>query len=108
MRLKRAILYVKDFGRMAAFYGGTLGLKAIEETRAEGWLEFEGGFALHAIPPSIADGIDVSHRREGIPIKLCFEVERRRLESLGVEVVERAWGGCDGVDPEGNVFGIGE
>ncbi len=105
MHLKMAILYVKDFDRMAAFYQ-TLGLKAIGESRTESWVEFEGGFALHAIPPAIAEGIDVSRRREETPIKLCFAVSRSRFESLGVEVVERTWGGYDGVDPEGNVFGI--
>jgi|KBSMisStandDraft_5_1062788.scaffolds.fasta_scaffold782709_2 catechol 2,3-dioxygenase-like lactoylglutathione lyase family enzyme len=114
MRLRRAILYVKDFDRMRAFYGGTLGLKPMAETLTEGWVEFEGGFALHAIPASIAERIEIASppsRREGNPVKLSFAVddvgfERTRLESLGVAVVARRWGGCDGVDPEGNVFGI--
>jgi predicted enzyme related to lactoylglutathione lyase len=49
--------------------------------------------------------------REKTPIKLSFQVpdvdsERRRLEALGVTVLRRSWGAYEGVDPEGNVFGI--
>lgn len=32
--------------------------------------------------------------------------KRRRLESLGVPIVQRPWGSYDGIDPEGNIFGI--
>ena len=44
-------------------------------------------------------------------MKLIFEVddveaERARLELLGTTMVQRPWGAWDGVDPEGNVFGI--
>jgi catechol 2,3-dioxygenase-like lactoylglutathione lyase family enzyme len=117
MRLNRAMIYVKDFNRMAAFYGNTLGLKPVEETRMENWMEFEAGatkFALHAIPSEIADQIQISsppRPREKNPVKLSFEVddiasERQRLESLGVTIVQRPWGAYDGIDPEGNVFGI--
>ena len=102
---------------MAAFYGDTLGLKPIEETRLESWVEFEAGattFALHAIPSEFADQIEISsppRPREKNPVKLSFEVddvasERQRLESLGVPVMQRPWGSCDGMDPEGNIFGI--
>ena len=55
MRLNRAMLYVKDLHRMSAFYGEVLGLKPVEETRMDNWVEFDAGnagFALHAIPPS--------------------------------------------------------
>jgi len=102
---------------MADFYGKIVGLKAIDETRMENWVEFEAGalkFALHAIPSEIADRIKISsppRPREENPVKLTFEVddvssECRRLQSLGVPVVQRPWGGYDGIDPEGNVFGI--
>ena len=111
------MIYVKDLDRMAAFYGNTLGLKPIEETRMENWVEFEAGttkFALHAIPSEIAGQIEISsppRPRAGNPVKLSFEVddvasERQRLESLGVPIVERPWGSYDGIDPEGNIFGI--
>ena len=102
---------------MAAFYGNALGLKPIEETRLENWVDFEAGattFALHAIPSEFADQIEISsppRPREKNPVKLSFEVddvasERQRLESLGVLVVQRPWGSHDGMDPEGNIFGI--
>ena len=117
MRLNQAMIYVKDLNRMAAFYGNTLGLKPVEETRMENWVEFETGatkFSLHAIPSEIAAQIQIStppRPREKSPLKLSFEVddiasERQRLESLGVTIVRRPWGAYDGIDPEGNVFGI--
>jgi len=111
------MIYVKDLNRMAAFYERTLGLKPIQETRLDNWVEFDTGnarFSLHAIPSHIADQIEISsppRPRESSPIKLSFEVEdvaaeRARLESAGVTVLQRPWGAYDGVDPEGNVFGI--
>jgi catechol 2,3-dioxygenase-like lactoylglutathione lyase family enzyme len=117
MRLTRAMLYVKDINRMAGFYENILGLKLIEETQMENWVEFEAGgakFALHAIPSEIANQIEISsppRPREKDPVKLIFEVddvalERQRLESLGVPIVQRPWGAYDGIDPEGNIFGI--
>ena len=114
MRFRSAMIFVKDFIRMADFYTNALGLKPVEETRLDNWVEFEAGFSLHAIPQEIAAGIQIStppRPREQDPIKLSFEVEdlaqeRKRLEALGVTIIERTWGGIDGVDPEGNVFGM--
>ena len=111
------MIYVKDFERMTAFYGGTLGLKAIEKTRLDNWVEFDTGgarFSLHAIPQAIAEGIAISSPpvpRETSAVKLTFEVvdaasERARLEALGVTIIERPWGSWDAVDPEGNIFQI--
>ena len=102
---------------MAAFYSEILGLTPMEETRSDVWVEFDTGstrLALHAIPAAIADRIEISDppkAREDNPVKLNFEVEDVaaecvRLEALGVTIVHRAWGGYDGIDPEGNVFGI--
>lgn len=102
---------------MALFYEKVLGLKPIDATRMDNWVEFEAGpmkFALHAIPSEMANKIDISsppRPRETNPVKLSFAVddlasELRRLESLGVTVIQRPWGAYDGVDPEGNVFGI--
>ena len=114
MRFKSAMIFVKDLNRMADFYTNTLGLKPVDGTRLENWVEFEDGFSLHAIPAEIAAGIRITmppRAREQNPVKLSFEVEnvaseRKRLEALGVTLIERAWGAIDGVDPEGNVFGI--
>jgi catechol 2,3-dioxygenase-like lactoylglutathione lyase family enzyme len=97
------MMYVKDLNRMAAFYGNTLGLKPVEETRMDNWVEFDAGatkFSLGAIPFEIADQIQISsppRPREKNPVKLGFEVddiasERQRLESLGVTIVRRPWG----------------
>ena len=117
MRLSRAIVFVKDFGRMADFYTHVLGLRPINEERTEAWVEFEAGgirFALHAIPPNIADAIEIAQpprAREENPIKLTFEVDdfaaaRARSESLGAKILDRSWGTCDVIDPEGNIFQI--
>jgi len=117
MQLQRAMIFVKDLNRMAAFYGDTLGLKSVDETRTDSWVEFDAGnaiLALHAIPSDLADGIEISSPprvREKNPTKLVFAVEdvqseRAWLEALGVTIVLRPWGTCDGVDPEGNVFQI--
>ncbi len=102
---------------MAAFYGDTLGLKPIGETRTDAWVEFDAGsarLALHAIPPQIRDRIEISspaRAREENPVKLIFavgnvELELARLEVLGIRMLPRASGACDGIDPEGNVFRI--
>jgi predicted enzyme related to lactoylglutathione lyase len=117
MQLYRAMIYAKDFPRMSAFYSEMLGVKPINETWTEKWAEFDTGsarFALHAIPSDIAKQIEISsppRPREKGPVKLVFEVndvdaERARLSSMGVTMVQRPWGSWDGIDPEGNVFGI--
>ena len=117
MRLTRAMIFVKDLPRMEAFYAGTLGLKPVEATRLNNWVEFAAGpagFSLHAIPGHIARQIQIAtppQPREQTALKLSFEVddivaERERLKSLGVTILERPWGACEVVDPEGNIFGI--
>lgn len=111
------MIYVKDFPRMREFYSEMLGVPPVNKEWADSWAEFDldgSRFALHAIPPEIARGIEISSPpkpREKDPVKLVFEVpdveaERRRLESLGIQTVQRPWGAWDGIDPEGNVFGI--
>jgi catechol 2,3-dioxygenase-like lactoylglutathione lyase family enzyme len=117
MRLSRAIIYVKDLDRMERFYRDMLGLRAMEDTRLENWVEFDTGGArlgMHSIPSELAGQVQISSpplARESNPVKLSFEVDDvaaacERLESRGVTIVRRPWGGCDGIDPEGNVFGI--
>ncbi|MGH9613098.1 MAG: VOC family protein [Bryobacteraceae bacterium] len=117
MRLHRAMIYVKDLPRMREFYSQMLGIKPANEKWTGEWAEFDTGsarFALHAIPAYIARQIEISsppQAREKDPVKLTFEVddveaERRRLASLGATMVQRPWGSWDGIDPEGNVFGI--
>jgi catechol 2,3-dioxygenase-like lactoylglutathione lyase family enzyme len=114
MRLRRAMIFVKNLDRMAAFYGDTLGLNPIPETRTASWVEFDAGIALHAVPAELGDRIEIStpaRLREENPIKLIFEAadvasERARLETLGIAMTPRPWGACDGADPEGNIFQI--
>lgn len=109
------MIYVNDLDRMAGFYSEALGLRPIEETRMDTYVEFDAGatiFALHAIPvEQRCKTSSRQHPRENNPVKLSFEVEnlaseRKRLEALGVTILERPWGSCDGIDPEGNIFGI--
>lgn len=109
------MIFVNDLPRMTAFYADTLRLKPVESKHNEDYLEFDAGgatFALHSIPDEMrCDRSSPVTPRETSPLKLSFEVpdmdaELRRLESLGVTLLRRPWGGCDAVDPEGNVFGI--
>ena len=118
MQFERAMLFVVDLGRMEAFYREVVGLKPVEATRLDDWVEFEteGGapFALHAIPAHIAANIQAPSPpvpREQGSCKLTFatgdvEAELQRLKDLGVTILHRPWGGWDVVDPEGNVFGV--
>ena len=118
MQLGGAMLFVMDLPRMAAFYTNVLGLKAIEATRTDDWIEFDAGsarFSLHAIPASAAGDCPPASSpprpRETNPIRLDFAVSdvesaRARLEALGVPILLRPWGACDVVDPEGNVLGL--
>ena len=81
MRLHGAMLFVKDLGRMTAFYGDVLGLTPNEETRLDNWVEFRDDashFSLHAIPAAIAAGIQIEsppRAREQSAAKLTFEVQ---------------------------------
>jgi protein-S-isoprenylcysteine O-methyltransferase Ste14/catechol 2,3-dioxygenase-like lactoylglutathione lyase family enzyme len=104
------MIFVRDMGAMERFYREVVGLVPLEATREADWLEFDGGFSLHAIPPHILHELppQTGEPREGTPAKLSFAVpsvaaEVARLRSIGVRVIERPWGRFDFVDPEGNV-----
>src|SRR5690242_20132230 len=118
MRLRSAMLYVKDLGRMKRFYGEMLGHAPSHQVSTDGWATFNTGvvqLALNAIPAEIAQAIEIAVPpigRESSAVKLVFEVddvelERARLESLGIQTVRRSWQkpgeACDAVDPEGNI-----
>lgn len=89
MRLNGAMIYVKNFSRMKSFYRDVLGLRSIDESGMNDYVEFDAGaakFALHAIPGPIADGIDIvspPRPREDNPVKLSFEVEMSRRSGSG-------------------------
>ena len=117
MQLNRVMIFVKDMPRMSAFYQNVLGFGIVKESEMEDYVELCVGavtLALHAIPQALAEEIEITappQPREQNPVKLIFEVEnmdmeRKRLENLGVILIERSWGALDGVDLEGNVFGI--
>jgi predicted enzyme related to lactoylglutathione lyase len=120
MRL-RAMLYVKNFEGMKGFYGQMLRASTSNTNWTDGWGTFETGgayFSLHAIPAEIAKDIQIESPpipRQEHPLKLVFEVEdveleRERLEALGIQILRRPWQkpgeACDAVDPEGNIFQI--
>jgi catechol 2,3-dioxygenase-like lactoylglutathione lyase family enzyme len=119
MRLACAMLYVKDFPRMRAFYRKLLGADPVNTEWTDTWARFDVGgasLALHAIPADIAREVQASPRpREKSPVKLIFQVddvarERLRLESLEIPIIQHPWQNpaesFDAVDPEGNVFQI--
>jgi catechol 2,3-dioxygenase-like lactoylglutathione lyase family enzyme len=118
MRLKMAMIFVKDVDRMTAFYRDGLGLRHLTEESSEGWAKFDAGgaeLALHQIPEHIARDIEITDppsAREDTPIKLVFETEdleaaRAHLSAQGAVMMEPANPRrCDGLDPEGNVFTI--
>jgi catechol 2,3-dioxygenase-like lactoylglutathione lyase family enzyme len=107
MGVSCVLLYVKDLAGMTAFYRDAVGLAVVSET--ETWVELDGGgvkLGLHAIPAHIAEGIEIGEVREETPYKLIFDGEREKVLAHGGRVMERPWGGVDGVDPEGNIFGL--
>jgi len=120
MKLRGAMLYVKDLERMKRFYAEVLGVEATNQDCTNAWVVFRAGgdvgFALHAIPAGIAENIEIACPpvpREQEAVKLIFEVkdvegERERLELLGVQTLLRPWQepieACDVIDPEGNIF----
>jgi predicted enzyme related to lactoylglutathione lyase len=115
MRLPGAMLFVKDLNRMTSFYANVLGMKPNEDTRQDNWVEFtDARFSLHAIPALIAAGIRIESPptpREQIAAKLTFEVHDveatlTKIESIGLPLLHRPWGGIEAVDPEGNVFAL--
>lgn len=120
MNLKTAMLYVRDFPRMTAFYADLLGTQPTNTEHTDRWALFTLGgadFALHAIPVTALDPSAAhthSAPRDRDPLKLTFAdahaaATRRRLEAAGVVVIQRAWqndGAFDVVDPEGNILQI--
>ncbi len=107
MPINCVLLYVKDLTAMTAFYRDALGLPVAGAS--PGWVELDAGgvrLGLHEIPAAIAAGIDAGPAREETPFKLIFTADAAQLAVRGVTLIERPWGGADGVDPEGNIFGI--
>ena len=117
MRFDGAMLFVKDLGRMTAFYRDVIGLRPVEATRLVDWVAFEAegaGFSLHAIAPHIAEGVEIASPpvpRETGACKLSFALDDldaalARLSDQGLTLLLRPWGATEAVDPEGNVIGL--
>jgi predicted enzyme related to lactoylglutathione lyase len=115
-----AVIYAKNFTRLAKFYEAVAGLAIKETDKTSTRLESES-FQLVVLqaPKRIADVIEISEpplRRESTPIKLVFFVEsirdvREKVKALGgaLNASEKEWQFdghkvCDGRDPEGNIF----
>jgi catechol 2,3-dioxygenase-like lactoylglutathione lyase family enzyme len=109
------MLFVKDLGRMTAFYTDVLGLTPNEATRLDNWVEFtDGAFSLHAIPAELVAAVPIEsppRPREQSAAKLTFEVRDvdatlKRIEAMDLPLLRRPWGGIEACDPEGNVFAL--
>jgi catechol 2,3-dioxygenase-like lactoylglutathione lyase family enzyme len=118
MKLHQAMIFVKRMDLMTTFYRDGLGLKVLPRKSEEGFVVFDAGgvtLALHAIPAPIAKTIEIGDppvARSDTALKLIFEVAsveeaRVHLARHGAIMSEpRSGGGCNGTDPEGNVFMI--
>jgi predicted enzyme related to lactoylglutathione lyase len=118
----RAVLFVKDLGRAAAFYIGALAMTRASGDDDHAVLECDGfELVVHRMPKPIADTIVITEppiRRVWGAIRLDFAVasiadSRRLARSLGGEIDDAppAWADRNanlffGHDPEGNQFGV--
>jgi len=112
------MIFVRDIDRMTDFYKDGVGLRFIPFLSNGEWAEFDAGgtiFGLHAIPAELLGDDPATSppaARSDTPIKLMFETfdlmaTRAHLTAHGATMSEpQAWGACDGLDPEGNVFQI--
>jgi predicted enzyme related to lactoylglutathione lyase len=118
----RAVLFVKDLQRVAAFYAQALGM-AVKTSDADHSVLSCRGFELvvHQIPQHIAVNIVIEQppkRRVSAAIRLDYPVRdladsRRMARSLGGDIDERPpqWADATtnlffGYDCEGNQFGV--
>jgi predicted enzyme related to lactoylglutathione lyase len=118
----RAVLFVKDLRRLAAFYQAACELEPRRQDDDHVVLS-RPGFELivHRIPARFLTGVPADapvRRREGGTLNLCFPVAdlpraRAAIASAGgvLDPEDSAWvyeGAtvCKGHDPEGNVFEV--
>jgi predicted enzyme related to lactoylglutathione lyase len=120
----RAVLFVKDLQKVAAFYIGALALTRVSGDLDHAVLECDGfELIVHQIPKPIAETIVVTQppmRRVWGAIRLDFPVanigdSRKLARSLGGEIDDAppAWADRSanlffGHDPEGNQFGVSQ
>lgn len=117
-----AVLYVKDLGRVTAFYERCFGLTQVAAGDGFRVLASEDWeLSLVAVPEAVAAAIvvdDPPRRREEGPVKLSFEVASLEdlvrlfaeaggvLDPLGSAWEFRGRRHLDGHDPEGNVVQV--
>jgi len=120
----RAVLFVKDLERAAAFYIGALEMRRASGDKDHAVLDCDGfELVVHRIPKQIADTIVITQppvRRVWGAMRLDFPVSsvadcRRLARSLGGDVddapppwADRSANFFFGYDPEGNQFGISQ
>ena len=120
----RAILFVKDLERVAAFYAGALAMRRVSGDKDHAVLDCDGfELVVHQIPKPFADTIVITEppvRRVWGAIRLDFPVpsiadSRKLARSLGGEIDDAppAWADPNtnlffGHDPEGNQFGVSQ
>src|SRR5262252_9329660 len=91
----RAVLFVKDLQKVAAFYSGALGMERGLSDQDHSILKCQGfELIVHQIPKHIADGITIEQpprRRVTGAVRLDFPVQsisdsRKRARSLGGDI----------------------
>jgi len=121
MKIKSgAVVFARDFQRLARFYAGIAGLEPVHSDASHAILASESlELVLHALSHEpVPDDPPVA--REDTYLKLFFPVAslaaaRARAPGLGGRLLPadeewsaRGFRACDGVDPEGNVFQLRE
>lgn len=120
-RLAHVMIFAKHLEPMAAFYQRAFDMTR-EPSSDPGFMIMRtpsgAGIALHALPPRIADEIELTSPprwRDDTAYKVCFEVadldaQRKRITDHGGQVKEPwTWEGtrfCECADPEGNALQI--
>lgn len=120
-RLAHVMIFAKHLEPLAAFYERAFDMTR-EPSSDPGFLIMRArsgvGLALHALPPPIADDIELTSPprwRDDTAYKVCFEVtdldaQRMRIADHGGQVKEPwTWEGtlfCECADPEGNALQI--
>jgi predicted enzyme related to lactoylglutathione lyase len=116
-----AVVFARDFRRLAAFYEGVVGLAPAPRSDDHAVLSCPGfELIVHQIPAAFLSepASALPRRREESAIKLSFPVDdlalvRRTAATLGgvLDPPDREWVNgnertCLGHDPEGNVFQV--
>ena len=83
MAQRRAVIFVADMSRMTAFYRDGLGLRVVDETRRDGWVELEeaGRVWTSAGCPVVYAGAISRHR------PCCVSIGAINLELLELTLV---------------------